>query len=376
MRPVRFVALSEDGQALVLADELGRLLALPLDERISSAVDDKLGSGTSASSSPTKADQAGGTSAGEGSSAKPISLSPRDIQTRIRTGESAEDIARSAGVQVDRVLRYAGPVLQERAMLAQAARRARLATSERGERMSTIVDAKLGTHGVDPESVSWDAWRLEDGSWRIQASWASGKSTAMARWQLDRSRQSVSPDDEMAQFLSTPAPQANEDDSDSVSVDRLDTGRTSAPRARTRPTSSPARPSRDPLHGVTGGSDSTADAEGDPLRRDRLREVLERPLDDGGRAEKKTAPLGLPGTSVPEPKDTPEVPSLAVLRPASRVGSSEPHTDEQPDMDDGLPLAASGAASGARSASSSRPRNRLPAWDDVLFGSATSSRSE
>lgn len=39
MRPVRFVALSEDGHALVLADELGRLLALPLDERVSAAVE-------------------------------------------------------------------------------------------------------------------------------------------------------------------------------------------------------------------------------------------------------------------------------------------------------------------------------------------------
>ena len=39
MRPVRFVALSEDGQALVLADEVGRLLSLPIDERISTALD-------------------------------------------------------------------------------------------------------------------------------------------------------------------------------------------------------------------------------------------------------------------------------------------------------------------------------------------------
>ena len=38
MRPVRFVALSEDGQALVLADEVGRLLALPIDERVSTAL--------------------------------------------------------------------------------------------------------------------------------------------------------------------------------------------------------------------------------------------------------------------------------------------------------------------------------------------------
>ena len=35
MRPVRFVALSEDGQAMVLADEVGRLLTLPIDDRVS-----------------------------------------------------------------------------------------------------------------------------------------------------------------------------------------------------------------------------------------------------------------------------------------------------------------------------------------------------
>ena len=102
MRPVRFVALSEDGQAFVLADEVGRLLTLPIDERVQSAM---------------RIEQGGG---GPGTlvvSAPAMStLSPRDIQARIRAGESADDVARIAGVPVDRVLRYAGPVLQERAM--------------------------------------------------------------------------------------------------------------------------------------------------------------------------------------------------------------------------------------------------------------------
>ena len=38
MRPVRFVAISEDGHAFVLADEVGRLLALPIDDRVSTAL--------------------------------------------------------------------------------------------------------------------------------------------------------------------------------------------------------------------------------------------------------------------------------------------------------------------------------------------------
>src|SRR5438034_11050250 len=106
MRPVRFVALSEDGQAFVLADEVGRLLALPIDERVQSAL---------------RIEQGGGTGTLVVSASATSTLSPRDIQARIRSGESADDVARIAGVPVDRVLRYAGQVLHERAMLAQHA---------------------------------------------------------------------------------------------------------------------------------------------------------------------------------------------------------------------------------------------------------------
>src|SRR3712207_8261252 len=79
-------------------------------------------------------------------------LSPRDIQARIRSGESAEEVARIAGVPVDRVLRYAGPVLQERAMLAQHARRTRLKTSDSGQPLAEVVDSRLSQHGIDTRS--------------------------------------------------------------------------------------------------------------------------------------------------------------------------------------------------------------------------------
>ncbi|THV43426.1 septation protein SepH [Glycomyces buryatensis] len=340
MRPVRFVALSEDGHALVLADELGRLLALPLDERVASAVDVPE-SGKSVRSKENGAASGKSDKAPRTPAPRPqahVNLSPRDIQTRIRSGESAEDIAASAQVAVDRVLRYAGPVLQERAMLAQAARRSRLATSERGEHMSNVVDLKLGAHGVDPEAVSWDAWRTEDGTWLVQASWSSGKTTAKARWKLDRARQTVTPDDEMAQFLSTPAPQQVNGAMDVPSESGIRPG-------------DPARPSRDPMHGLDQSDDSS---HSDPLRRDRLREVLERPLDEPagrGRGGRGTQ-LGLPGTTAPDQRETPEVPSLAVLRPGKRSAAEDDLNTP--------PLATAG----------SKPRNQLPGWDDVLFGSA------
>ncbi|MBM0280042.1 septation protein SepH, partial [Micromonospora tarensis] len=192
MRPVRFVALSEDGQALVLADEVGRLLALPIDERIAGVMHPEPGAPPLAVA-PSTVDPT-------------PSLSPRDIQARIRSGESAEDVARIAGVPVDRVLRYAGPVLQERAMLAQHARRTRLKGAEKPTPLAEVVNGRLSQHGIDTEKISWDAYRRDDGTWRIIATWPSGKATAQAIWDMDKARQVVTPHDDMAQYLCAERP--------------------------------------------------------------------------------------------------------------------------------------------------------------------------
>ena len=193
MRPVRFVALSEDGQAFVLADEVGRLLALPARR-----------AGRRGDASPTTAPSAMPAIARLPDPAG--ALSPRDIQARIRAGESADEVARIAGVPVDRVLRYAGPVLQERAMLAQHARRTKLKGQDKNATLAQVVDARLAQHGVDAEKISWDAYRREDGTWRIVATWPSGKATATAMWELDKARQLVTAHDDMAQYLSVDRP--------------------------------------------------------------------------------------------------------------------------------------------------------------------------
>ncbi|HEY0485923.1 MAG TPA: septation protein SepH [Mycobacteriales bacterium] len=189
MRPVRFVALAEDGQALVLRDEAGRILTLALDETVTAAI---------------RRETAG--TQGQLSIDMEPALSPRDIQAKIRSGESAEEVARRANVPMDKVLRFAGPVLQERAAVAQMARHTRLRTSEDGSALGSVVDARLSGHGVDTDTVVWDAYRKDDGTWRVTASWPSGKATAHAYWDLDKPRTVVSPGDDMAQYLSTEKP--------------------------------------------------------------------------------------------------------------------------------------------------------------------------
>ena len=355
MRPVRFVALSEDGHALVLADEVGRLLALPIDERVSTVLHTEPG----AASSTTL------TVALPASDPSP-SLSPRDIQARIRSGESAEDVARIAGVPVDRVLRYAGPVLQERAMLAQHARRTRLRNSEKGASLAEVVDGRLAQHGVDAEKISWDAYRRDDGAWRIVATWPSGKATAQAVWELDKARQTVTPYDDMAQYLCVerPAPLLGQE----PPAERGGHG---------LPGPSRAEPGRG--HGLPGPTEKPRSGR-DPIRagRDALLASLDRPLGSGaGRGIEAPTPAAMAGEAVRSraasggaaaligggagsafdddsdaPKEVPAVPSLAVLRPRRTPSGGVNEPAEGP----------------------SKVRKRLPSWDDVLFGGGPAAR--
>ncbi|HET8680293.1 MAG TPA: septation protein SepH [Micromonosporaceae bacterium] len=362
MRPVRFVALSEDGHAMVLADEVGRLLALPIDDRVSTVLHPD-GSGGPAALTVAGSDELH------------PALSPRDIQARIRAGESADDVARIAGVPVDRVLRYAGPVLQERAMLAQHARRTRLKNSEKGASLAQVVDARLAQHGIDTEKISWDASRRDDGTWRIVATWPSGKATAQAIWEMDKTRQLVTPQDDMAHYLCAerptqilaqdPPPRASRGEP-ARGGHGLPTPAADAPRREPRPTRDPIRAGRDALlasldRPLVGGSGRGLDGAADTPR--------QRPGVGGAAAR-----LGSPGSAFDEdhdgPKEVPAVPSLAVLRPR-RTGSGG--------------STAGGTAGGAAAAGASgtaesgapaaeKPRKRLPSWDDVLFGSGPAAR--
>lgn len=360
MRPVRFVALSEDGQAFVLADEVGRLLALPLDERVSAALRPDRG-GVASGNAAIAADPAG-------------ALSPRDIQARIRSGESADEVARIAGVPVDRVLRYAGPVLQERAMLAQHARRTKLKGHDKTATLAQIVDARLAQHGVDAEKISWDAYRREDGTWRIVATWPSGKATAQAVWELDKARQIVSAHDDMAQYLSVdrPSPILGQEPIDrhghaAGAPSRGDSSRGDLSRAE------PARGGHEPMRPTPDTARrETRPGRGpgvDPVRaaRDALLASLERPLgaapgesaasaSDGAKSRGLSRSRGSAFDADPDAAlEVPAVPSLAVLRPR-RTATSEPQTPEPTD-------------------GTEKPRKRSPSWDDVLFGSAPARES-
>ncbi|SQD96318.1 MULTISPECIES: septation protein SepH [unclassified Parafrankia] len=185
MRELRAVALSEDGGYLVLADAAGRADA----EQFRVAVDDRLRAALrGARRSEVRAESA---------------LTPREIQARLRAGETAADVARAAGIPVERVERYEGPVLAERARVVQEARAALLPKDPGGvpgRPLGEVVDARLLSVQDDPDTAQWDAWRRVDGIWLVQLT----SDSRCARWTWDPVVRRVRPHDDAARALVAP----------------------------------------------------------------------------------------------------------------------------------------------------------------------------
>ena len=127
-------------------------------------------------------------------------LSPREIQTRIRSGASVADVARVAGMNLDRVERFAAPVIAEREHVAglamtSSARRRGETTSHRTLR--GVVSERLLHRGVDADTVRWDSFRLEDGRWSVTADYEADGAEHQALFYFDLpGRYSVAGNDE------------------------------------------------------------------------------------------------------------------------------------------------------------------------------------
>jgi hypothetical protein len=138
----------------------------------------------------------------------PDPIGPREIQIRVRAGESPADLAAATGMTLERVMRFAAPVMDERQRIADEARRARARrTGETNDGRVVVfgetVDTRFAAHGIDTESVTWDSRRRDDGEWLVVASWVRGESTHTAEWLFSRTSRSVTPmDDAAADLLS------------------------------------------------------------------------------------------------------------------------------------------------------------------------------
>src|SRR6476646_3131376 len=151
MRTLHVVGSDTEAGKVVLetADGLEKF-ELPIDSALRSALADAPRISTTSKPAPSSSD---------------AQITPREIQMRVRSGETPEQLAESYGADLDWLQRFAGPVLAELARIADEARRAKARRSTTEGQIVVFgeaVDERFAAHGIDPASVTWDSYRRED----------------------------------------------------------------------------------------------------------------------------------------------------------------------------------------------------------------------
>jgi hypothetical protein len=183
MRTLRLVALSEDGKSVVLTadgpDGEGEKFELAIDDRLRAAA-------RGDARRLTQIDVDLGTE-----------LPPRVIQSRIRAGETPEQVAAASGTRVERIMRFAHPVIQERARVAEQGRDARVRLSEGSPSvvLQQFMAERLRLIDSDLGAVTWDAYKSDDGSWQVTGAWRAGDKSGTTRWSFDIPSRTVAPSD-------------------------------------------------------------------------------------------------------------------------------------------------------------------------------------
>ncbi|MGN7251358.1 septation protein SepH [Arthrobacter sp. SAFR-014] len=200
MQDLRLVGVHDDGEHLLLSGTGGAMFRLPINEALRLAA-----------SRP----------AARSSAVAPVAMSPRDIQAKIRSGSTAAEVAAACGMPQEKVERYEGPVLAERAYIAQQAQKVEVASPAPGHdvyrsafgdtpaTLSDMVAHRLTAHGIQSSTLEWDSWRRPDGTWTVVAKFeaapgghASIGEEPPAMWTFNPTRKSLQNANRWAQQLS------------------------------------------------------------------------------------------------------------------------------------------------------------------------------
>lgn len=206
MRELELDGIHDDAEHVVLRDSDGEQYTLRIDEALRAAV---------------RRDRP---ALGMIQAAERAPLRPREIQAMLRSGRSAEEIAEIAGLGVEHVRRYEGPVAAERAFIAERARGFHVGRGG-GPLFGELVTQRLRARQADPEAAIWDAWRRPDGTWTLELAFTAGGRRREGHWVVDMTRQSVQSEDDEARWLT-------DDDADRAEPSGRERPRLSAVRAR------------------------------------------------------------------------------------------------------------------------------------------------
>lgn len=124
-------------------------------------------------------------------------LSPREIQSHIRSGMSAEDVAAVTGASLDYVRRFEGPVVAERDYIVSSALSVPVHTAidpdpvAEDANFGSVIRERLASLGATDER--WASWKEPGGGWIVKLSFTADSIDHDARWGFEPKKNSLSP---------------------------------------------------------------------------------------------------------------------------------------------------------------------------------------
>lgn len=310
-------------------------------------------------------------------------LTPREIQARIRSGASVAEVAAEAEMDAERVEAFAGPVLAEREHMAASAQTATI--RRRGEagthrRLGELIDNRLTSRGLDSGDLQWDAWRQGDLKWRVVARIGEEAEAREAEFVFDpKGRFSVAHNADARWMIGEEPPGAEPQDENTVDF----TDELALVRA-TQEAPGDDVPASDLMH----------EANEDTSQLDKLYDMLSGISEDSVRIYTGLAEVSDSGAVVIAKEVT--APVEADEPESDGPESDEAHDDEAADepttrVDKELPVEAPAGAdvveptqdvlvdeaevevehTETQRPKSKRRRAKVPSWDEIMFGGPT-----
>lgn len=393
MDELELVRLHEDGERLVLVARDGAQSTLPITDALRAAI---RGDRPRMESIRAQEESA---------------LRPREIQARLRAGETVEQLAEASGLPVEHVRRFEYPVISEREHSVSRVRgKAVLTDGDGATTLGEVADERLRSRGVRPDDAVWTATREGTHPWIVRVEFTAAERPRVARWSLEPRGGFVEALDDEARWLGLPEddgaalagvsalpphrtgqhpsrPVPPEPDDTDLLLDNLSERRGQRPARRTTPEHE--LPDLLELEGADAPDDG--DAAGDSLPAEQSAAVVDIGARRGGSRPK------MPSVRVPDsPADLEweapsqwEIPGPA--SPGRADASGRPGPDERAD-DGGDPAGAGDTAARpeddaapepaperalAEQAPAKRPapkrgrksRAQVPSWDEIVFGS-------
>lgn len=368
MDELELVRLHEDGEHLVLRATGGAQFVLPITEALRAAV------------RRDRPHLEHLRAEGE------RNLAPREIQARLRAGDSVEAVAEAAGLGVEHVRRFAGPVVAEQEYVVERVRGLRPGHDEDSPTVGELVAQRLAARDVDAAAVAWTAARAHGSPWVVTATFEAGTGERTARWTYEPATRALQALDDEARWLSgtdaprDPAPGA-------VAVFDVDATARGARGLRAAPPADDGtaellddlsqrrgvRPRKDPSPAGDAVGQEPFEGFGPLAPGHREQDEDE---DEGGFSG------GLPAGATVVHLPTIRPPQGPVLADASEDGHDEPGRPQtapsgEAGADDAAPSAsdADGASSTVRPPAArearkgkNRSRAKVPSWDEIVFG--------